>query len=195
MGELESAKLRDGVTMDAVLDDVRSNLDDTLHRINLLTKQDHQNLVTVLCVDEFGNGFSVAYCVINHTDRKAMLSFFMAIISKTGPTTAKAFMTDDAPEFYNAWQQIMGLPQHRLLCTWHVDKGWREAINKRIHDKILKAFTYKVGSLCVVVPSELSLLADRSRASPLLNLTATLRVASFQKSSSRLGQPRPFNMS
>ncbi|XP_054919801.2 uncharacterized protein [Dermacentor andersoni] len=236
-------KLRGGVSMDAVLDNVRSNVDETFHRINLLSKQDLRNimrdarvskterlhdddyvsvqlwvermhgekenpvlffkhqgqpdksdiferknedllddrdfmlvimttpqqelfkrlgtdrvcvdgthgtagfdfqLVTVLCVDGFGAGFPVAYCVTNRTDRKAMLTFFMAIGSKTGQIAAQSFMTDDAPAFYNAWQEVMGQPQHRLLCAWHVDKNWREAMNKHIRDKNLRAFTYKV---------------------------------------------------
>lgn len=42
---LPQAKLREGVTMDALLDDVRSNLDDTFHRVNLLTKQDLHNIM------------------------------------------------------------------------------------------------------------------------------------------------------
>nr|XP_054924023.1 uncharacterized protein LOC129383454 [Dermacentor andersoni] len=33
-------KLREGVSMDAVLDNVRSNVDETFHCINLLSKQD-----------------------------------------------------------------------------------------------------------------------------------------------------------
>ncbi|KAH7961803.1 hypothetical protein HPB52_012236 [Rhipicephalus sanguineus] len=29
----------------------------------------------------------------------------------------------------------MALPRHRLLCTWHIDENWREAIKKPIHEK------------------------------------------------------------
>nr|XP_054931615.1 uncharacterized protein LOC129387012 [Dermacentor andersoni] len=38
-------KLREGVSMDAVLDNVRSNMDETFHRINLLSKQDLRNIM------------------------------------------------------------------------------------------------------------------------------------------------------
>ncbi|XP_050036859.2 zinc finger transcription factor family protein 17-like [Dermacentor andersoni] len=38
-------KLREGVSMDAVLDNVRSNVDETFHRINLLSKQDLRKIM------------------------------------------------------------------------------------------------------------------------------------------------------
>nr|XP_054924180.1 uncharacterized protein LOC126526463 isoform X1 [Dermacentor andersoni] len=38
-------KLREGVSMDAVLDNVRSNVDATFHRINLLSKQDLRKIM------------------------------------------------------------------------------------------------------------------------------------------------------
>ncbi|XP_072140507.1 uncharacterized protein [Dermacentor andersoni] len=38
-------KLREGVSMDAVLNNVRSNVDETFHRINLLSKQDLRKIM------------------------------------------------------------------------------------------------------------------------------------------------------
>nr|XP_054931083.1 uncharacterized protein LOC126538952 isoform X1 [Dermacentor andersoni] len=38
-------KLREGVSMDAVLDNVRSNVDETFHRINVLSKQDLRKIM------------------------------------------------------------------------------------------------------------------------------------------------------
>ncbi|XP_049528185.1 uncharacterized protein LOC125947470 [Dermacentor silvarum] len=114
-------------------------------------------LVTVLVVDEFGTGFPVAYCITNRTDRKAMATFFASIMSKTGQIAANVFMTDDAPSFYNAWTEVMGPPQHRLLCAWHVDKNWRESANKYIQDKTLRAFTYKILRTVMDAPDAASL--------------------------------------
>jgi len=39
-------------------------------------------------------------------------------------------MSDDAPAFYNAWVAVMGPAEHRLLCTWHVDRNWRDNLSK-----------------------------------------------------------------
>ncbi|XP_049276153.1 uncharacterized protein LOC119406737 [Rhipicephalus sanguineus] len=238
-----AAKLREGVTVDAVLDGIRDNMDGTRKRIHLTTKQDlynilrdykiknserlhmddhasvllwvkhmeneldnpvlffkHQGwldkpdilsrneselldindfmivimtepqrdllaslgsdricidgthgttgfdfqLVTLLCVDEFGVGFPVAFCITNKVDQKAMETFFKSVRQKHGEVTARVFMSDDAPSFYNAWQAIMGNVEKRLLCAWHIDKNWRQNIRQHIKDKELQAFTYKV---------------------------------------------------
>lgn len=101
-------------------------------------------LITLLCVDEFGAGFPVAYCITNRVDKTAMLTFFKAVKEKTGAITPEVFMSDDAQAFYNAWQEVMGDAKRRLLCAWHVDKNWRESIKKHVPDKQLQAFTYKV---------------------------------------------------
>ncbi|KAH7956842.1 hypothetical protein HPB52_012840 [Rhipicephalus sanguineus] len=100
-------------------------------------------LVTVLCVDEFGAGFPVAYCISNRTDEKAMATFFASVRSKTGQIPADIFITHDGLSFYNAWSEVMGRPKHRLLCTWHVRKNWRDTVNKHIQNKKLKASVYR----------------------------------------------------
>ncbi|XP_037565818.2 uncharacterized protein LOC119445628 [Dermacentor silvarum] len=100
-------------------------------------------VVTVLCVDESGAPFPVAYCVTNRTDQKAMITFFVAVRSKTGQVVARAFITDDVPSFNNAWQEVMGPPQQHFLCAWHVDKSWRQAIKKHIRDKKQRVLAYK----------------------------------------------------
>ena len=52
-------------------------------------------------------------------------------------------MTDDAPAYGNAWEQVMGPPAHRLLCVWHVDRAWRKNLPKIQGDGLLKANVYK----------------------------------------------------
>ena len=41
-------------------------------------------------------------------------------------------MSDDADQFYNAWVDVFGDGPKKLLCTWHVDKNWKEALHKHI---------------------------------------------------------------
>ena len=52
-------------------------------------------------------------------------------------------MTDDAEQYYKAWVAVFGLGPHKLLCTWHVDRAWRNAI-KGIKDKEMAALVYRV---------------------------------------------------
>ncbi|XP_037507472.2 uncharacterized protein LOC119383421 [Rhipicephalus sanguineus] len=127
-------------------------------------------LVTLLCVDEFGVGFPVAFCITNKVDQKAMETFFKSVRQKHGEVTARVFMSDDAPSFYNAWQAIMGNVEKRLLCAWHIDKNWRQNIRQHIKDKELK-HSHTRRNLCkhihaVTASKELDSASDHNTAQP-----------------------------
>ncbi|CAG9828393.1 unnamed protein product [Diabrotica balteata] len=51
-------------------------------------------------------------------------------------------MSDLADSFYNAWIQVMTLPEHRLYCTWHLDRAWRNNLCK-ITTKEKQVLVYK----------------------------------------------------
>ncbi|GFY43817.1 c2H2-type domain-containing protein [Trichonephila inaurata madagascariensis] len=63
-------------------------------------------------------------------------------ISKVGVITANVFLSDDAPEFYNAWEVCMVPTQHQFLCPWLVDRCWRKHLSK-ISSRIKKVSVYK----------------------------------------------------
>ncbi len=45
-------------------------------------------------------------------------------------------MTDDAEQFFSAWKAIFGeAGTTKLLCTWHVDRAWRKALQQHIEEK------------------------------------------------------------
>lgn len=100
-------------------------------------------LYTIMTVDEFGSGCPVAYCFSNRADEYIFNLFFEQIKSKLGTINTKVFMSDDAPAFYNAWASVMGSVEHKLLCTWHVDKNWRLNLNKIQGGLDKKASVYK----------------------------------------------------
>ena len=82
-------------------------------------------LTTCLVVDEYGEGFPAAWCLSNHEDFTTMCTFFCEVKKNcAGSITSKWFMSDIAPQYYNAWVGVMNdvsRPQ-KLLCTWHVDR-------------------------------------------------------------------------
>jgi len=86
-------------------------------------------LTSLLCVDEFREGFCVAFLFSSCTDTKTMSVFFECVKSAVGTVCCSVFMSDDAPAFYNAWAAIMGTVERRLLCTWHVDRAWKGKLN------------------------------------------------------------------
>ena len=53
----------------------------------------------------------------------------------------KWVMTFDAEQYFSAWVAVFGLEPRKLLCTWHVDRSWRGAVNK-IKDKEVAATVY-----------------------------------------------------
>ena len=103
------------------------------------TNSYHFSLITLLVVDEFGEGCPVVWCLSNRTDLYAIIDFLMAVRNNVGNITPQWVMTDDVGQYYNAW--IFGLGPHKPLRTWHVDCAWRDAI-KGIKDKHTTALVY-----------------------------------------------------
>lgn len=112
---------------------------DTTHGTTMYDFQ----LTTLLTVDEFGGGVPCAFCISTKVDTAVMAHFFSCVKQRVGKLHAMSFMSDDAPEYYNAWEEVMGAPTHRLLCAWHVDRNWRKNIMRYVQGNILKATVYK----------------------------------------------------
>ena len=103
------------------------------------------SLSTVLVIDDFGQGFPVAWCLSSHEDFTTMTLIFNEIKKNCGIVKSEFFMSDMAPQFYNAWVAVMEDPRPRkLVCTWHVDKAWKEELRKKIGDITIEAEVYKL---------------------------------------------------
>ena len=99
------------------------------------------SLITVLVVDEYGEGFPAAWCLCNRTDKYILIDCLTAVWIRVGNIKPKWVMTDDAEQYFSAWVAVFGLGPRKLLCTWHVDRAWRGAVN-RIKDKEVAATVY-----------------------------------------------------
>lgn len=99
------------------------------------------SLITVLVIDEFGEGYPVAWCLSNRTDLSVMLNFFQQIRERVGILTPKWVMSDDAEQFFTAWVAVFGSGPQKLLCTWHIDRAWRGHL-KSIQDTEIKEKVY-----------------------------------------------------
>ena len=60
------------------------------------------NLVTVMVVDEFGEGLPVLWGISNREDRSMLTQLFRFVKKCVGPLQPKLFMSDDAEQFWNA---------------------------------------------------------------------------------------------
>ncbi|XP_026464645.1 uncharacterized protein LOC113367234 [Ctenocephalides felis] len=100
-------------------------------------------LQTLLVVDEFGSGIPVAFCFSNRQDEFMCKIFFEEIYKVVGILKTKVFMTDDAPAYFNAWSSVMGVPQHKLLCSWHVSRSWKRSVSNKILNREKREVIYQ----------------------------------------------------
>lgn len=112
---------------------------DTTHSTNMYDFL----LITVLVVDEFGEGVPVAWAVSNKEDTAALSLFFQQLNSQSGDLNPEYFMYDDAQQYWNAWVSAYAANNtKKLLCTWHVDRAWRKALHEHIADTASRATVY-----------------------------------------------------
>ena len=52
-------------------------------------------------------------------------------------------MSDDAEQYFNSWKSVFGAEQTtKLLCAWHVDRAWRNALKQHIATKEMRLEVY-----------------------------------------------------
>ena len=100
-------------------------------------------LITILVLDELGEGVPVAWISSNHEDALALTPFFRKIREKCGDISTNVFMSDDADNFYNAWKSVFTITStKKLICAWHVDRSWRRSLQKHINTVSEQASVY-----------------------------------------------------
>ena len=78
------------------------------------------NLITLIVVDEYGEGFAVAWSICDKNNSESLVKFFDAVKKSTGEVNPLWFMTDDANQYYNAWVTVFKSRPTKILCSWHV---------------------------------------------------------------------------
>ena len=73
---------------------------------------------TVLVVDEYGEGFPVAWYLSNRQDEFLLTNFFEAVRNRVGKCVPKVLVSDDAEQFYTAWIDVY-LDQDQRNCCAH----------------------------------------------------------------------------
>lgn len=60
-------------------------------------------LISLLTVDDYGEGYPIAHLFSNREDITVLKLFISAIKVKVGIINACVFMSDDAEQYYQAW--------------------------------------------------------------------------------------------
>ena len=92
-------------------------------------------LVTILVIDEFSEGYPVAWCLSTREDQVVLNLFLNEIKKRNGVMNPNWIMTDDTEQYYNSWKATFGGDPNKLLCLWHVDRAWRAALCSKVKSK------------------------------------------------------------
>ena len=107
------------------------------------TNQYNFLLITLLIIDEFGEGIPIAFAISNRETQLSLKVFFQAVHNRSGDLAPGIFMSDDAIQYWNAFKEIYGENNTRkYLCSWHVDRSWRNGLSRYIEDISAKAEIY-----------------------------------------------------
>ena len=99
-------------------------------------------LVSMIVVDDYGEGCPVAWCFTNREDELSLTHFFSHIEQRlSSPIHVRWFMSDDAKQYFSAWMPSFGGNPQKPLCTWHVDRAWQKALSN-ISENSLKVSVY-----------------------------------------------------
>ena len=81
------------------------------------TNENNFQLITVLVIDEFGEGVPAAWLISNREDQAVLIEFLKAVKKRTGDIIAKYIMTDDAQQYFTAWTAGLRPRSHEIaLC-------------------------------------------------------------------------------
>lgn len=91
-------------------------------------------LITVMVVDNYGEGIPVAWAISDREDACTLVQFFKPLYEQVGNIEPCIFMSDDAEQYYTAWCGVFGVTSKpkKLLCAWHVDRAWQKAIHEHV---------------------------------------------------------------
>ena len=95
-------------------------------------------MTSLLIVDEFGEGFPVAWCLSNKEDFTTLKLFCQKIKNVTGDISPAWFMTDIAPQLHDAFCAVFNCEPIRLYCTWHVDKTFKEQLKSKTKNSAIE---------------------------------------------------------
>ncbi len=124
------------------------------------TNQNSFLLITILVIDEFGEGIPVAFAISNRETQTCLQVFLRAVLERSGELTTSIFMSDDAIQYWNAWKETYGENStKKYLCSWHVDKSWRKGLARHVEDPSARAEIYAKLRVVMVETIEKELMA------------------------------------
>ena len=93
------------------------------------------NLITFMVLDDFQEGIPVAWALSNREDKPVVINILHAIKEVCGSLKPSWFMSDMAPQYFSAWEEVFGQnTTKQLWCVWHVDRAWKNGIRRHVQN-------------------------------------------------------------
>ncbi len=70
------------------------------------------------------------YCVTNTVSLRAIRFFLSKVRERIGHINCSLFLSDDRPPFYEAWCNVMTIPEFHFVHLWCLERNWKENILK-----------------------------------------------------------------
>ena len=91
------------------------------------------NLITHMVLDDFQERIPVAWILSSREDKSTLVHILIAIKEICGTLEAFWFMSDMAPQYFNAWKEVFGQKQTKYLWyAWHVDRAWKDGLKRYV---------------------------------------------------------------
>ena len=134
-------------------------------------------LITVILIDEYGEGFPVAWCISNRKISYYLI-IFNALKMRVGVIKPALFMSNLTEHYYTVLVSSFNSKLCNIVYIWHVDCAWREHLME-LKDLELQAAVYH--NLRVLMEEtnkdKFEVLLDRTR----WELLASAKTKSFGK--------------
>ena len=91
------------------------------------------NLITLMVLDDYQEGIPVAWALCTREDKSVLVHILTVLKDICRPLKPSWFMSDMAPQYFNAWEEVFGHNQTKhLWCALHVDRAWKEGIRRHV---------------------------------------------------------------
>ena len=98
---------------------------------------------SLLVSDELDEGIPVAHFISNKETFHFMGIFFKEVKNNCGFIAPRWFMSDTASQFYDAFALVNEVSPIQLICTWHVEKAWREELRQKVSSIEIQSEVYR----------------------------------------------------
>ena len=107
-------------------------------------------LISIMVIDDYGEGILVAWAISNREDTTILVEYLKAVYANVGELKPEYFMSDCAEQYFHAWSGVFTKGNtKKLLCIWHVDRAWHKALNDNVSEKARRIEIYH--QLCVLL--------------------------------------------